>query len=409
MANDNKEDSKKNLPNTFVWFLMAAFLMALLVQNFLETKFAKVSFSYQLESLVDLQLIQPEDSRKTAINDNLVTFSGRFREKLTEEGKNRYKFLELLNTNHDLIGQKEKLEKDLADQKKKIADAGDWFIHLSGVPLPKNGYVIVDSLFHNQETENNITITELSNKKIPNLLLVQKALNDLAGQPSEQAVKNLERELVDLVAAFRSPVLGIGNEAHKQKLKSIESSVNEAISGNSGLKAKFEIYSLALSDLAAITTELDQVEDHMRLTKLRSLRNFQDTSEEYGRLLANLQDNEAQLEKARQSVSSVIWFFNNQELSSRSLEKQDSELYNHWFITAKEEWNNFNVNKGGLFKAPDQPLNVVLEKTFKSEEPALNYSNYLLTALPLILILVVLYFVFTRQMKGMGSNAMSFG
>src|ERR1700733_720615 len=117
MGEEKKTDFKKNFPNSFIWFLMAAFLLALMVQNFLDTKFAKVAFSYQLESLVDLQLIQPEDSRKTAINDNLVTFSGKFRDRLTEEGKNRYKFLDLLNTNHELMGQKERLEKDLTTQK----------------------------------------------------------------------------------------------------------------------------------------------------------------------------------------------------------------------------------------------------------------------------------------------------
>ena len=409
MANDNKEDSKKNVPNTFVWFLMAAFLMALLVQNFLETKFAKVSFSYQLESLVDLQLIQLEDSRKTAINDNLVTFSGKFREKLTEESKNRFKFLELLNTNHDLKIQQEKLEKDLAGQKSKIMDAADWFLHISGTPLSKNGYVIIDALYNNQDTESNVTLTELSNKKIPNLLVVEKEFRSLGTQSSPEAVKDFEKQMVDLLAAFRSPVLGIGDETHKQQLKSIEGRINEAIDGNQGIQSKTAVYGLALEDLLTMTKELDLVENHVRLLKLRSLRNYQDTNEDYGRLLVNLHDNEVQLDKARQSVASVIWFFNNQELSSRSLEKQDPELYNHWFITAKEEWNNFNINKGGFFKAPDQPLNIVLEKTFKSEEPALNYSNYLFTALPLILILGVLYFVFTRQMKGMGSSAMSFG
>src|SRR6478752_90020 len=100
MADDNKQDLKKGFPSGFIWFLLAAFLMALMVQNFIDTKFAKVSFSYQLEHLVNLQLIQPEDSRKIALNDNLVTFSGKFRERFTEEGKNRYKFLELSNANH---------------------------------------------------------------------------------------------------------------------------------------------------------------------------------------------------------------------------------------------------------------------------------------------------------------------
>ena len=65
--------------------------------------------------------------------------------------------------------------------------------------------------------------------------------------------------------------------------------------------------------------------------------------------------------------------------------------------------------RGGIFKAPDQPLNSVLEKTFKSEEPTPNYISYLFTMLPIFLVLLVLYFVFSRQMKGMGSNAMNFG
>ena len=87
MADEKKQDFKKNFPASFIWFLMAAFLMALLVQNFLDTRFAKVDFSYQLEPLVNLQLIQPEDSRKTAINDNLVTFTGKFRDRKDRRGQ----------------------------------------------------------------------------------------------------------------------------------------------------------------------------------------------------------------------------------------------------------------------------------------------------------------------------------
>ncbi len=64
MADDNKQDFKKGMSNSFVWFLMAAFLFALIVQNFIDTKFAKVSFSYQLEHLVNLQLLQPEENHK---------------------------------------------------------------------------------------------------------------------------------------------------------------------------------------------------------------------------------------------------------------------------------------------------------------------------------------------------------
>lgn len=410
MADDKKQDFKKSFPNNFVWFLMAAFLLALMVQNFLDTKFAKVAFSYQLESLVDLQLIQPEDSRKTAINDNLVTFSGKFRDRLTEEGKNRYKFLELLNTNHELQSQRERLEQDLTSQKAKILESVDWFLHLSGEPIPKGGYVVVDSFYAGPDRDHSIVITELSDRTTLSLPDLEKEYEALGSTPSSTALQNFNKQLTEFVNAFRSPMLGVGNEAIKQKLKTIDKSI-EDVSNNGTLSNKDQIhaYGLALSELKEVVQELNKQEDHVRLAKLRTVRNYQDALEEYARQTTKLEENDAQLDKARQAVSGVIWYFNNQELSTRSLEKQDPEVFNHWFITAKDEWESFNVNKGGIFKAPDQPSNLVLEKTFKSEEPAPNYMSYLLTALPLILIAMVLYFVFSRQMKGMGSSAMNFG
>lgn len=410
MADDDKQDLKKNFSNSFIWFLMAAFLLAMMVQSFLDTKFAKVAFSYQLESLVDLQLIQPEDSRKTAINDNLVTFSGRFRDRLTEEGKNRYKFLELLDSNHELTGQKDRLEKDLVLQKTKIIDAADWFLHIAGITVPKGGYYVVDNLYNQPERDNSVVVAELSGKAALSFTELQKDFTALGSNPSEASLHDFNKQLGDLVSAFRSPMLGVGNEPLKQKLKDIDRSIEEA-NANQKLssKEKVEAYGAALSELKGVIAELNQIEDHVRLSKLRSVRNYLDSIEEYAQLNAKVEDNQVQLEKARQAVSGVIWFFNNQELSTRALEKQDPETFNHWFMTAKEEWDSFNTNKGGIFKAPDQPLNIVLEKTFKSEEPAPNYLSYLLTALPLLLIAMVLYFVFSRQMKGMGNNAMNFG
>jgi len=410
MADDKKQDFKKNIPNGFIWFLMAAFFLALMVQNFLETSFAKVAFSYQLEALVNLQLIQPEDSRKTAINDNLVTFSGRFRDRLTEDGKNRYKFLELLNTNHDLISQKDRLDKELSAQKLKIVDAADWFLQLSGLAIPQNGYVVVDSLYNNPEKDNSVVITTLSKKNAVSFTDLQKSFEGLSPSSSSASLRDFGKQVSDLVSAFRSPMLGIGNEPLKQKLKVIDKRV-EDVNNNEKIQSsdRLQVYATVLIDLKEIVNDLNQFEDHVRLVKLRSVRNYQDSLDEYGNLVAKLEDNGAQLDKSRQSVASVIWFFNNQELSTRALEKQDPEQYNHWFTTAKEEWDSFTTNRGGIFKAPDQPLNLVLEKTFKSEEPAPNYFSYLLTALPLILIVLVLYFVFSRQMKGMGSNAMNFG
>lgn len=410
MVDEKKQDFKKSFPNSFVWFLLAAFLLALMVQNFLDIKFAKVAFSYQLENLVNLQLIQPEDSRKTALNDNLVTFSGKFRDRLTDEGKSRYKFLELLNTNHELKGEKERLEKELSTQKVKIAEAADWFLHLSGIPIPKSGYVVVDSFYTSSDRDNSIVVLDLSNKNIVSLTELNKQFESVSQHPTAGNLQNLGQQLGDFISAMRSPMLGIGNEAIKQKLKEVDKSINEINNAEPmPLNEKVKGYGSSLSVLQGVIDELDQQEDHARLSKVRSVRNYLDTLAEYNQAVTKFDDNVAQLDKARQAVASVIWFFNNQELSTRALEKQDPEQFNHWFVNAKEEWDNFNVNRGGIFKAPDQPLNTVLEKTFKSEEPAPNYASYLFTVLPVLLVVLVLYFIFSRQMKGMGTNAMNFG
>src|SRR3990167_4617540 len=104
MSDDNKSrlTPRKPFPGGFFLFLMAAVLMLLTVQNLTPEPTGKVGFSYQAESLVNLDLLQPEFSQKIAQNDNLVTFSGKFRNQETDEGKARFKYLDLLNQNHML-------------------------------------------------------------------------------------------------------------------------------------------------------------------------------------------------------------------------------------------------------------------------------------------------------------------
>jgi cell division protease FtsH len=406
---DKKQDFKKNLPNSFIWFALAAFLFALMVQNFIDTRFAKVSFSYQLEHLVNLQLIQPEDSRKTAVNDNLVTFSGKFRDRLTDESKNRFKYLELLYKNHELASEKDRLIKELEGLRGNIVKAAEWYLMLSGLPIPPGGYVVVDDLYNVGSLDNNVVITQLPKKNVVSLTDLTQQLSAMDRQPSESHVQSFGMAMEDLVKGFRSPSLGIGNELLKQNLKNIETEVDETVHSTFPPSEKLHVYNRVLNQLQGIADDLNRPEDQLRLVKLRSVRNYKDMLDEYNHLISKLEDNQQQLDKARQSVENVIWFFNNKELSTRALERQDVEQYNHWFLNAKEEWDNFNVNRGGFFKAPDQPLNTVLEKTFKSEEPAPNYINYLFTIMPVLLVVLLLYFIFSRQMKGMGTNAMNFG
>lgn len=409
MNDDNKNDFKKNFSNSFVWFLMAAFLMALVVHNFIDTKIAKVSFSYQLENLVNLDLIQNEESRKIALNDNLVTFSGKFREQKTEEGKKRFKFLELFNENHKLTEQQEEVVADLSANRGKVHDAGAWFLLLSGASIPANGYVVVDDYYSTPDHDYSVVVHELPAKKVDSLIDLQKQFSSIKTASSEKDVRDFGSSLSRLIRNFRSPLLGIGNESIKQSLKGVEREVDKANSPQISNNERIQVYESALAKLQTVVTDLNSIEDHVRLSKLRSVRNYKTDIDEYSQLTAKLEENKIQLDKAEHAVSHVIWFFNNKELSTNALMKQDNEAYHHWFLNAQEEWDNFKQNRGGVFKAPDQPLNLVLEKRFRSEEPAPNYASYLFTILPFIMIIAVLYFIFSRQMKGMGNNAMNFG
>jgi len=409
MDDDKKQDLKKNFPNGFIWFLLAAFFMAMMVQNFIETKFAKVSFSYQLEHLINLQLIQPEDSRKIALNDNLVTFSGKFRERITEEGKNRYKYLELLHNNHELSADKERVEKELGAMRSKVIDAAEWYLALTGTPIPTGGYSVIDEFFHGSDKNYSVVLLESPIKKVVSLTDLEKQLALIQAAPTEQNVHAYGKSLAELLQNVRSPLLGIGNETMKETLKNLEIKISNPTLATSSLSDQLHLYAETSKELNQLLDSIGEEEGHVRLSQLRSVRNYKEALDENNRLSLKLEDNVVKLDKARQSVSSVIWYFNNQELSTRLLEKQDAEVYNHWFTTAKSEWDAMNHNRGGYFKAPDQPLNKVLEKTFKSEEPAPNYISYLIAMMPVLIVILILYFIFSRQMKGMGSNAMNFG
>ena len=87
MANENKSnsDQKKGFPGGFLLFFLAAILIILGVQSLTSDTSGKVSFSHQAEHIANLDLTVPSENRKIAQNDNLVTFSGKFRDSLSEE------------------------------------------------------------------------------------------------------------------------------------------------------------------------------------------------------------------------------------------------------------------------------------------------------------------------------------
>lgn len=408
-GDNNYKSEKKGFPGGFLVFILAVILIILTVQNLNSEKNAKVSFSHQVEHLVNLDLIQKEDSRKVALNDNLVTFSGKFKDRSTDDAKARYRYLELLDKNHQLGADKARLELDIASLKQSVKDSADWFLHVSGITIPKGGYVVVDTIYSTAQQDNAIVIKQLSEKNIVSLVEMQKRFSTLSSNADQ--VSAFGGDLLTLIQQFRSPVLGIGNETIKQQLRDLEQHIAafQNPAAKSTVDQQLNSYKLAIAQLKGIVSELNSEQQHARLLQLRSVRNYKTEVEQSAAVSEELEKNEAQLDKARQSVASVIWFFNNKELSTRALEKQDPELYSQWFAQAKQEWDNFPNNRAAVFKAPDQPRNAVLEKTFKSEEPSPNYFSYLLTLLPVILVVLLLYFVFSRQMKGVGSGAMNFG
>ncbi|MBS0651002.1 MAG: ATP-dependent zinc metalloprotease FtsH [Verrucomicrobia bacterium] len=412
MSNDNlKNEPKKGFPGGFFIFLLAAILVILTIQNLSNEKTGKVAFSHQVEHLVNLDLVQKDESRKIALNDNLVTFSGKFKERQSDDAKSRFRYLELLNRNHELSGEKKELDSELTASKKSVYDASDLFLHLSGLPIPKGGYRVVDPIYNSASKENEVVIRKVSDKDFTSYADLENLYPSISQGQSPAAVAAFGKDLLTLIEGFRSHALGIGNEAMKTDLRNIEQLVAQA----SDLKApqtpqqQLLVYRGALDQLHAIITDLDKDQQNVRLLQLRSVRTYKAQLEQFNYVSEELEKNDAQLEKARQSVANVTWFFNNQELSTKALEKQDPEVYGHWFAQAKQEWDNFPVNKTTVFKAPDQPRNLVLEKTFKSEEPSPNYLSYLFTLLPVILVVLLLYFVFSRQMKGVGGGAMNFG
>jgi cell division protease FtsH len=409
MAQDqqNKPDMKRGFSGKFLFFLIGVFAVVFIVQMFTSDNYAKVSFSHQVEHLINLNLTAPDANRKIAQSENLVTFSGKFRDSLTDETRERYRYLELLNQHHQLKVEKAQILQELDSLQKNVKDSAELFLQLSGQPLPRTGYVVVGALYNVPERENAIAVRSVPERELTALPDVQKAYRLAQQEPGEAQVEDLGKQMRALIAMLRSPALGIGVESIKLDLKTLDQKL-VSVSGQPE-ERQMGMYRTAMAQLNALFVDLGREQDGVRLTALRSVRSYQEELQKYTALVQQVAENDVLLDKARQKVADVIWYFNNQELSTRALEKQDSEAYTHWFAQAKQEWDHFEINKGLNYRAPDQPRNTVLERTFTSQDPAPNYLNYIVTILPVLLVVLFLYFVFSRQMKGVGSSAINFG
>ncbi|MBI5345590.1 MAG: ATP-dependent zinc metalloprotease FtsH [Chlamydiae bacterium] len=408
MANKKStQEPKKGIPGGFLLFILAIILIVFSVQTMTSEKGAKVAFSYQLEHLVNLDLINPEESKKIAQNDNLVTFLGKFRDKETETGKNRYSYLELLNKNHELILGQTSLDKELGSTQKSVENSALWFLNISGA-TPNVDFVVVSSAYDFPDRKNGIIVKPSKESDVINLKMLESRFSSIEHNKDYVASVKLQADLSTLISYFRATSLGIGDETLKQKLKNDDqllSSLTDNTTSNDRINAYFQVF----KDLNDVVNDLSQEKDGIRLLQLRSVRSYKEAIDSYINIEKELETNIASLAKARQKVDEDFWFFNDKEISTRTLEKQDFDVFGHWFVGAKKEWDSFSLNATQTFKAPDQPRTLVLEKLFQSQQPSTNYFNYIFTALPIVVVLLLVYFLFSRQMKGVGSSAMNFG
>ena len=224
-----RPDQKKGFPGGFLLFLLAAVLVILGIQTFTADRSAHVSFSHQVEHLTNLNLTIPEENRKIAQNENLVTFSGRFRERVPEESTERYRYLELLNQNHELKGESHRLTSELDQLQKNVQESADLYLHINGQNLPRAGFTVIGSAYDTPERNSAITIKNLSNSEVASVPYVQKTLNFASQMESADAVDNVGKEIRDLLSLLRSPALGIGTESIKSELKTLDYQITSAV------------------------------------------------------------------------------------------------------------------------------------------------------------------------------------
>ena len=401
MAQENKPPAnKRGIPGILIFFIIGAFALLLMRNTSPETA-ANVSFSHQIEHLVNLDLLHTDANHKVAINDNLVSFSGKFRDKKTEEGKRRFRFLTLLDENNRLKQETAALKEKMSLANTKMQSAALYFYELIG-GTPGSSAVIIPKAELNGVDLADAEVNLHDMRKVPfNLQSVESLYAAALKTGSKRDLKSLGNHLNKLVTAFRSSKLGVGSSKLKETLKKAAALLTA--------DADITAYGKAISHLKTVSRTLQSSVDGVTLYGLRSVRNLMERRDAYLSADSQFISNQVKLTKSESKVGNVVWFFNDKEISSKGLASVNSEEYHRWYVATKSEWEAFPKNAGQPFKSPDQPRNVVLEKTFKSEQPPVNYFGYLFTFLPVILIGGLLYFVFSKQMKGGSSGAMNFG
>ena len=169
MADSNDPEPKKGLPGGFLIFIFAVVLIILTLQSVSTGKNGRVSFSYQLEHLDNLHLIDRDQSKKVAVKDNLVTFSGKFLDQVSQEGKDRFQYLQLLNQNQELQSQITSIQVALDALQKSVVSSARYFFSITGQPVSKGGYTIIGRNYDTDSRINSIVINGPIEKNRVNL------------------------------------------------------------------------------------------------------------------------------------------------------------------------------------------------------------------------------------------------
>ncbi len=230
----NKENKtrppKKGIPGGFLLIFFSLLVLFFMSQQSSSHRSNQVSFSYQAEHLVNLDLLQPDSggSKIAPKDNNLVSFSGQFRDRLTEEGRARFKYLEFLNRNHELRTDESLCLADLDKEQKEVVSAATLFLQLTGASVPREGYCVISPALNTANRNNEVVIHNIPPFPLKNLKDFKAEY--LAGETSNT---QLAQDLLSLVQAFRSSALGIGEESLKNLLKEIENNLQSAISASS--------------------------------------------------------------------------------------------------------------------------------------------------------------------------------
>lgn len=411
MPTDSQKDPKKPFPRgILILFFSILMLMFFATNNYSTNKIAAVSSSYQLEHLVNLELIAMDKSRKVSINDRLVTFSGRFKKKREIESQSKFDYLDLLQQRHQLAAGQAETVRSAKRAKSKVLLSADFFLNMMGRDrneLERDGYLLDAGADDVLKTFPPLILRSLSARFLVTLAEVKESFEHLHQKDLASCdllkVKRRGKELID---QFNSPTLALmgQDKLRAQKLKSSWDAIDWDNIGSLGEKG-----ASIISDLESICRDLDNWQGSRRLVCTAPMRDYANLLKQFVDDQFTLDKTDQRLENARKEVQSATWYFNDSALSTRALERQDADEYAQWFLQAQRAWDNFESNKDGAFKVPDQPRNAVLDRTFTSQEPAFNYANFLITAFPVLAVIFLLYLAFSKQMKGMGTNALSFG